>query len=99
MIDLAKITGFEWDEGNARKNDKHDVSMAESEQIFFNDPLLIIADTKHSQAEERFHALGKTDEGRTIHITFILRSGNSKIRVISARDMHKKERQIYEQAT
>ncbi|WP_353545247.1 BrnT family toxin [Sulfuriferula nivalis] len=54
---------------------------------------------KHSQGESRFHALGKTDEGRTLHITFTLRNASEKIRVISARDMHKKERMIYEQAT
>ena len=98
MIDLAKITEFDWDEGNARKNDKHGVSMAESEQVFFNKPLLLIADTKHSQSESRFHALGKSDEGRTLHITFTLRGAGEKIRVISARDMHKKERAFYEQA-
>lgn len=98
MIDLAKITGFDWDGGNARKNDKHGVSMAEAEQIFFNDPLLLIADAKHSQGEPRLHALGKTDEGRTLHITFTLRNaGEESIRVISARDMHRKERTIYEQ--
>ncbi|BCB26263.1 hypothetical protein SKTS_11490 [Sulfurimicrobium lacus] len=99
MIDLAKITGFDWDDGNARKNDKHDVSTAEAEQIFFNDPLLLLADGKHSQGESRFHALGKTDEGRTLHITFTLRKAGEKIRVISARDMHRKERKIYEQTT
>jgi uncharacterized DUF497 family protein len=98
MIDLAKITGFDWDDGNARKNEKHDVSMAEAEQIFFNDPLLLLVDTKHSHEEARYHALGKTDDGRTLHITFTLRGGGAKIRVISARDMHRKERQIYEQA-
>ena len=99
MIDLNKIAGFDWDKGNARKNDKHGVSMAEAEQIFFNDPLLLIADTKHSHDEQRYHALGKTDEGRTLHITFTLRKAGEKIRVISARDMHKKERTIYEQTT
>jgi len=99
MIDLNKIGSFDWDEGNARKNDKHGVSMAEAEQIFFNDPLLLVADTKHSHAEQRYHALGKTDEGRTLHITFTLRKAGEKIRVISARDMHKKERTIYEQTT
>lgn len=98
MIDLAKITEFDWDEGNARKNDKHGVSTAEAEQVFFNKPLLLIADTKHSQSESRFHALGRTDEGRILHITFTLRSAGEKIRVISARDMHKKERAFYEQA-
>lgn len=99
MIDLAKITDFDWDDGNARKNDKHGVSMAESEQVFFNEPLLLIADTQHSQGESRYHALGKTDEGRALHITFTLRNGGKKLRVISARAMHKKERSIYEQTT
>ncbi|MFA6202615.1 MAG: BrnT family toxin [Gallionella sp.] len=99
MIDLTKISSFDWDEGNTRKNEKHGVSMAEAEQIFFNEPLLLLEDIKHSQGESRFHALGKTDEGRTLHITFTLRNGGEKIRVISARDMHKKERMNYEQAT
>ncbi len=99
MIDLSKISSFDWDEGNTRKNEKHGVSMAEAEQIFFNEPLLLLADIKHSQGESRFHALGKTDDGRTLHITFTLRNTGEMIRVISARDMHKKERTIYEQAT
>lgn len=73
--------------------------MAEAEQIFFNEPLLLLADIKHSQGESRFHALGRTDEGRTLHIAFTLRHSGERIRVISARDMHKKERTIYEQAT
>jgi uncharacterized DUF497 family protein len=98
MIDLTKITGFDWDDGNVCKNDKHGVSTAESEQVFFNEPLLLLTDEKHSQAELRFHALGKTDEGRILHITFTLRNAGKQIRVISARDMHRKERTIYEQA-
>jgi uncharacterized DUF497 family protein len=99
MIDLTKITGFDWDDGNTRKNDKHGVSTAEAEQVFFNEPLLMIVDTKHSQGEPRYHALGKTNEGRTLHITFTLRNAGERIRVISARDMHRKERTIYEQTT
>jgi uncharacterized DUF497 family protein len=98
MIDLAKVTGFDWDAGNARKNDKHAVSMAEAEQVFFNTPLLLLDDVAHSQRELRVHALGKTDEGRTLHITFTLRKAGQLIRVISARDMHRKERTIYDQA-
>ena len=98
MIDLTKITSFEWDEGNARKNEKHGASMAETEQVFFNTPLLVLEDIKHSIRELRFHALGKTDNVRLIHITFTLRHADEKIRVISARDMHRKERAIYEQA-
>ena len=99
MIELAAITGFEWDDGNARKNEKHGVSTAEVEQTFFNDPLLLLTDVRHSQHEPRFHALGKTDEGRLLHITFTLRQSDTLIRVISARTMHRKERTIYEQAT
>jgi len=99
MIDLAKISGFDWDDGNARKNEKHDVSAAESEQVFFNAPLLVLADTKHSARETRFHALGRTDEGRLLHITFTLRPAGESVRVISARDMHRKEREIYEKET
>ena len=99
MINLADITGFDWDEGNIRKNDKHSVSMAEAEQLFFNVPLLILEDSRHSNREPRFHALGKSDDMRQLHITFTLRQAGEKIRVISARDMHKKERVIYEKTT
>lgn len=99
MIDLGKITGFDWDSGNSRKNEKHGVSTAESEQVFFNAPLLMLADVKHCATEPRIHALGKTHEGRLLHIAFTLRDAGEKIRVISARDMHRKEREFYEQAT
>lgn len=99
MIDLGEITGFDWDEGNARKSgDKHGVSMAEAEQVFFNVPLLLLEDARHSQQEARLHALGRTDEARALHITVTLRQSGQLIRVISARDMHRKERGIYEQA-
>jgi uncharacterized DUF497 family protein len=99
MIDLTDISGFDWDEGNTRKNDKHGVAMAEAEQVFFNAPLLMMSDATHSQKEPRFHALGKTDDGRALHISLTLRQSNKLIGVISARDMHRKERTIYEQAS
>jgi uncharacterized protein len=98
MADLSKVIGFEWDEGNARKNEQHGVSMAEAEQVFFNSPLLVLPDESHSETELRFHALGKTNDRRLLHITFTLRDADQFIRVISARDMHRKERAIYEQA-
>jgi uncharacterized DUF497 family protein len=72
--------------------------MAEAEQVFFNSPLLILPDESHSETELRFHALGKTNDRRRLHITFTLRDADQFIRVISARDMHRKERAIYEQA-
>jgi uncharacterized DUF497 family protein len=99
MIDWTKITGFDWDEGNTRKNEKHGASMAEAEQVFFNAPLLVLEDSRHSGQEPRFHALGKTDDRRLLHITFAVRHHQEKLRVISARDMHRKERVIYEKAT
>ena len=91
MLEFEHIVGFEWDAGNARKNDRHGVSMAEAEQVFFNAPLLVVDDEKHSQHEARHHALGRTHEGRLLHLTFTLRSAGSLIRVISARDMHRKD--------
>ena len=96
MIDLAAIVGFDWDAGNDRKNETHDVSMPEAEQVFFNRPLLMLVDEKHSQAEARFQVMGRTHVGRRLHLTVTLRGGGTLIRVISARDMHRKERNIYE---
>lgn len=99
MFSWATVTGFQWDAGNARKSiDKHGVTQSEAEQIFFNRPLLIVQDTAHSQQESRYHALGQTDENRGLHITFTLRESDSLIRIISARDMHRKERSRYEQS-
>lgn len=99
MIDWTHVVGFDWDEGNARKSsDKHSVSQPEAERIFFNEPLLILPDPKHSEQEPRYHALGTTDENRLLHITFTLRAGGTLIRIISARDMHRKEKTFYEQA-
>ena len=98
MIDLSAIIGFEWDAGNGRKNDKHGVSMAEAEQVFFNAPLLLLDDVAHSQAELRFHALGQTDDERLLHLTFTLRGAGELIGVVSARGMHKEERSVYDQA-
>lgn len=89
-----EFTGFEWDHGNQEENwIKHDVSTSECEQIFFNDPLLIYHDQKHSTTENRMYALGQTDEGKNLFIVIIIR--NQLIRVISARDMSKREREIY----
>ena len=59
MLDPERIEGFDWDDGNSRKStDKHAVSQAEAEQIFFNEPLIVEEDMKHSSNDPRFHALG-----------------------------------------
>ena len=99
MIDFHQIEGFDWDSGNNRKStDKHGVSQAEAESVFFNDPLIVADDTRHSEGEPRFNALGKTAQDRLLHVTFTLRQHGTLVRVISARDMHRKERKAYEQA-
>jgi len=98
MIDWKRIVGFDWDAGNARKSvDKQAVSQVETEQVFFNEPLLMAPDVEHSATERRIHALGCTDEGRLLHITFTLRDKETKIRMISAGDMSRNERSSYEQ--
>jgi uncharacterized protein len=95
--DLRDCTGFHWDAGNAAKNwDLHRVSQAECEQVFFNRPLLVAPDEGHSQGERRHAALGQTTSGRRLAVIFTTRG--SLLRVISARDMSRRERRIYEEA-
>jgi uncharacterized DUF497 family protein len=93
-----EYTGFDWDEGNLRKNEKHGVTKADVEQAFLNKPLIVVEDLKHSQKEPRFQALGRTDANRCLHITFTERGDGALIRPISARAASRKERKIYEQA-
>ena len=91
---LKKCTGFQWDSGNSDKNwISHQVTKSECEQIYFNQPLLIKDDKKHSKNEFRYYALGKTDNERLLLIVFTIRE--NLIRIISARDMSKKEREAY----
>ena len=92
------IIGFDWDEGNREKNYlKHNVRNGECEDVFFNQPLVIVSDMKHSQEERRYSAFGITDGGRKLTVVFTLRK--NLIRVISARDMTTKERRYYEKHT
>ena len=96
MLHLDHLIGFDWDEGNKQKNwDKHQVDYTECEQVFFNKPLIISEDTKHSSQKQRYYALGQSDISRALFIVFTVRS--DKIRVISARDQSKKERMVYGQ--
>jgi len=89
------IAGFQWDVGNLSKNwEKHQVSSAECEEIFFNKPLIVADDEKHSAIEKQFFALGKTDAGRRLFVAFTVRA--ETIRVISARSMNNKEQAVYE---
>ena len=94
---FSAVEGFEWDAGNSMKSGKHSVSDAEAEQVFVNEPLLVLEDARHSAVEPRWKALGCTNQGRLLHVTVTVRSGGTRIRVISARPMHRKERKIYEE--
>jgi len=90
----SQFSGFEWDDGNRQKNwRRHKVAWWECEEVFFNQPLYIFQDQRHSLAEERYYLLGKTHNHRLLFIVFTRRS--SKIRVISAREMSRKERKVY----
>ncbi|HNY71786.1 MAG TPA: BrnT family toxin [Syntrophorhabdus sp.] len=92
---LAKCTGFEWDKNNSEKiRTKHGVAPVECEQVFFNIPVVVGNDEKHSKTENRFYVLGQTDSGRFLFLVFTV--SNDKLRVISARDMNRKERRVYQ---
>ena len=94
-MDFSDIIGFDWDDDNLYKNIvKHDVYDMEAEQVFFNHPLIVKRDVKHSHREDRYFALGRTNHERLLFVSFIKRA--KKIRVISARDMTKKEVRVYE---
>jgi uncharacterized protein len=91
---FEQFSRFQWDSGNSDKNlIKHNVENWECEQVFFNRPLLVLDDPKHSVSEKRWAAFGKTDTDRLLVIIFTER--NDLIRIISARDMKKKERKFY----
>jgi uncharacterized DUF497 family protein len=91
---MPDFEGFDWDQGNIEKNWlAHAVTPQEAEQVFFNNPLLVADDETHSKTERRFFVLGQTDKNRPLFIAFTLRK--RRIRVISARDMNRKERKVY----
>ena len=93
-LSKLKIIGFDWDEGNKYKNwEKHRVNFHECEEVFFNKPIVLLHDKKHSQKEERFITLGITNSKRRLIVSFTIR--NNKIRIISARSQSQKERKIY----
>ena len=91
---LWNLKGFQWDDGNRDKNEtRHGVHFTECEQIFLNRPLFVLGDPKHSKGEERFAAFGATDRSRRLAVIFTVRG--DLIRVISARDMNRRERRFY----
>ena len=91
---LLDCAGFDWDDGNLEKNrELHQVTPEEAEDVFFHDPLVVRGDIRHSAHEKRFYALGQTRRGRLLFAAFTIR--RNLIRVISVRDMNRKEQQVY----
>lgn len=94
-FDFNTVIGFEWDEGNIEKNKKkHNLDKWQIEEVFFNEPILVNEDIKHSNIESRWFVLGKTDNEIKLMVVFTVR--DNFIRVISARKMNKKEEVFYE---
>ena len=101
LIDVAErkdpldfCTGFDWDEANVQKNwQRHQVTADEAEDVFFNEPLVVRSDVRHSKQEKRYYALGQTGVGRYLFVAFTVRG--SLVRVISVRDMNGRERETY----
>ena len=95
MDALEDCTGFDWDDANTHKNwESHGVTPEETEDVFFNEPLVVRSDVRHSRYEKQYYALGQTDAGRRLFLVFVLR--RNLIRVISGRDMNRNENQTYE---
>ena len=97
QVRLNKCRGFDWDDANARKIwRKHQVSPSECEQVLLERPLVVAADVEHSRDEDRYYALGRTGLGRRLFVVFTIR--DDLIRVISARDMSRREREVFRRA-
>jgi len=92
---FEQITGFEWDTGNKGKNfTRHEVTDEECEEVFFDQNKNILRDILHSKKEERYILMGKTKKSRLLFIVFTIRK--DKVRIISSRDLNKKEHKLYE---
>ena len=94
----TRAGGFDWDSANREKCQRHGVSIREIESIF-DEPVAVVPDPAHSRAEERFKAIGRTAEGRHVLIIFTLRGrdGATLLRPITARYMHRREIEYYEE--
>ena len=98
MLNFSRLKGFDWNKWNVDKNwIKHKVSIKECEEIFFDKSKKILNDLLHSSREKRYIILGKTLKKRLLYAVFTVR--RNKIRIISARDINKKEIKLYEKKT
>jgi uncharacterized protein len=91
---LTGVIGFDWDEANIEHIAEHDVTPDEAEEVFSDEDNVLDEDVEHSVVEDRFLIIGKTEKGRLLYQIFTRRG--DKIRVISSRDINKKEVHLYE---
>ena len=96
--DFPAAVGFEWDPANLLQNEPYSVSDAEAEQVFFNEPLLLL-EPAHAAPGRRWQALGRTNGHRLLKVSFALRAEPGRLRIVSSRPMHHRERKIYAQVT
>ncbi len=95
MVDLNKLSGFQWDGWNLDKSyKKHGITPNETEEVFLDENVKIEKDIKHQEQEERFIAIGKTTENKMLFVVFTIRV--NKIRIISGRMANKKEEEVYQ---
>lgn len=94
---LQSVTGFEWDRANTLHIARHKVLPEEAEEVFSDKDNVLDEDIEHSKTEERFLIIGKTGKGRLLYQIFT-RRGN-RIRIISSRDINRKEVWLYEEKT
>ncbi len=95
MIRFKEPLEFEWDKGNIGKNKKHNVEDNEAEEVFFDENKKAFKDHLHSGKEERFRIIGRTKNARVLFVVFTIRKGRA--RIISVRDINKKEVDLYEE--
>ncbi|KKP47502.1 MAG: hypothetical protein UR39_C0004G0028 [Candidatus Woesebacteria bacterium GW2011_GWA1_33_30] len=98
MVVIKEPISFQWDRGNIGKNEKsHEVTEKEAEETFFDKKKVIYKDKFHSEKEDRFILIGKTREKRLLYLVFTKRG--TKMRIISARDINRKEVKYYVEKT
>jgi len=94
MHPLDDCVGFDWDEANVQKNwERHRITPEEAEEVFFNEPFVVRSDIRHSQREKRYYAHGQTSLDRYLFVAVTIR--RNLIRVISVREMIRKEQEFY----
>ena len=83
---IMNTISFEWDERkNAINTQKHGISFLEAQSVFADPEALVIDDPEHSEDEERFIILGRSNKANLLTVCHCYRASDTVIRIISAR--------------